>query len=77
MTKCILLKHKGQVATFNENIYNIKSKLYSPFKKIKQNTQQSTLLMLSLVRLDTDCPQTAVVGQLRTRKWVVFRRMPK
>ena len=38
-----LLKHKGQVATYNANVYNIKSKLYDTLKKIKQNTQNTQI----------------------------------
>jgi len=34
-----LLKHMGQVATYNANVCNIKSKLYGTFKEIKQNTE--------------------------------------
>jgi len=38
-----LLKHKGQVATYNANVYNVKSKLYGTCKKIKQNTQNTQM----------------------------------
>jgi len=75
MTECILLKHKGQVATYNANVYNIKSKLYSTLEKIKQNAQQCMLLILPLVRLDTGRPWTADIGQLRTQTRTAFRCM--